>query len=200
MLDLVYKLRMTPETTDSLPSMSYAVVKNLLRSNKIQELHTVLEDRLNYGIFLDYHMTNILLDYFWKKKDFISGARIASHSMLQEDPEHAITYNLSLLHCYNCLLSKGEWHQPPGPEEPEEEVKIRVKYIRNEYDDQHFDLKDCKKLIGKTLMYLTKGKSDELSNSFFILGASLFGAIHKANEKLSSSQKSNLTLFREILI
>lgn len=198
MLDLVHKLRLTEETSNSLPSLSYAVVKTLLENKKIEDLHTVLDDRLNYGIFLDTHMTNILLDHFWLKKDFVSGARIASQLMLQEDPEHPISHNLSLLHCYNCLLNKGEWSFPPPPEEPEEEVKVRVKYIRNEYDDQHFDLRDCKKILGKTLMYLTKTKKDSLNISFHILGAALFGRNDIAENKLEEALKNNSSLIKEV--
>lgn len=198
MLDLVHKLRLTAETSNSLPSLSYAVLKTLLRNGKVDDIHSVLDDRLNYGIFLDTHMTNILLDHFWLKKDFVSGTRIANHLMLQEEPEHPISHSLSLLHCYNCLLNKGEWSFPPGPEEPEEEVKIRVKYVRNDYDDQHFDLKDCKKIIGKTLIYLTKTKQNALNASFHILGASLFGNNSEAETKLNDSIKNNTPLIKEV--
>ncbi|KAK9876653.1 hypothetical protein WA026_014030 [Henosepilachna vigintioctopunctata] len=198
MLDLVHKLRLSSETCRSLPSMSYAVIKLLLAHNKIDDIHTILEDRLNYGIFLDTHITNILLDYFWKKKDFVSGTRIASHLMFQEEDEHDVAFSLGLLHCFNCLLHKGEWPQPPLPEEPEEEIKIRVNYIRNDYNDNHFDLRDCKKIIGKTLIHLTKGKNDSLNTSFSILGHSLFGSVDKA-ENLLNSSKDKLPLVKEIL-
>lgn len=82
------------------------------------------------------------------------------------------------------------------PPEPEEEVKIRVKYLRNPYDDDHFDLRDDKKIVGKTLTMISKKKNDPLHQSFYVLGLSLFG-----KPDLLRSFTSQLTnpLYKEVL-
>uniref|UniRef100_A0A8D8M0J4 28S ribosomal protein S27, mitochondrial n=1 Tax=Cacopsylla melanoneura TaxID=428564 RepID=A0A8D8M0J4_9HEMI len=49
--DILYKFRLTPTTIDMMDSTQHAVIRLYLKLNKIQELLTILDDRLNYGIF-----------------------------------------------------------------------------------------------------------------------------------------------------
>nr|AEE62702.1 unknown [Dendroctonus ponderosae] len=175
LLDVVHKLRITADTCNTLESTSHAVVRVLLQSGKAEELINALDDRLNYGLFLDDYTANLLMDTFWKSKEYTHGARVASQLMLQEEVEHPLFCSFALLHCYNYLLNPTGWPEYAPPPEPEEEVKIRVKYLRNLYGDEHFDLRDGKKIVGKTLAIISKGKNDPLHQSFYVLGLALFG-------------------------
>lgn len=199
MLDIVHKLRLTGETSNALNSTSHAVVRTLMQYGNKKELLDVLDDRINYGVFLDSYTANILMDIFWKEKDFTAGARVASQLMLQEDFEHNISNHFSLLHCYNYLLNPGEWPIPLPPEEPEEEIKIRVNYLRNPFDDDHFDLRDPQKIVGKTLALFTNHKQDSLNKSLNILGWALYNKEDKVEKALSECQTKNLTLYKEIV-
>lgn len=199
MLDLLHKLRLSADTCNTLNSTSHAAIRMMLQYGTKKDLLNVLDDRINYGVFLDYYTANILMDTFWKENDYTSGARIASQLMLQEELDHPISVDLSLLHCYNYLLKPGEWPILPPPEEPEEEIKIRVKYLRNPFDDEHFDLKEPQKIVGKTLGFLTNKKEDSLNKSFNILGWSLFGKQDKLNKSLKECQDKNIILYKEVL-
>ncbi|XP_066154516.1 small ribosomal subunit protein mS27 [Euwallacea fornicatus] len=196
LLDIVHKLRLTADTGNTSESTSHAVIRTLLQLGKIEDLLNVLDDRLNYGIFLDYYTANLLMDTFWKSKQYAHGSRIASQLMLQEELEHPLVNNFSLLHCYNYLKNPLGWPEYTLPPEPEEEVKIRVKYLRNPYDDEHFDLRNDKKIIGKTIFMISRSKQDPLNLSFQILGLALFG---KDKEALDISKKVNVVLVKEIL-
>lgn len=199
MLDLVHKLRLSADTGNTLNSTSHAVVRVLTRYGNKKDLLSVLDDRINYGIFLDYYTANILLDIFWKEKDYTSGARVASQLMLQEEFENPISFHLSLLHCYNYLLNPGEWTFPPPPEEPEEEVKIRVNYLRNPFHDDHFDLREPEKLVGKTFALFTNNKIDSLNKSFNIFGWALFGKNNKVEKSIKECHEKNIILCKEVL-
>ncbi|XP_072384840.1 uncharacterized protein [Diabrotica undecimpunctata] len=199
LLDIVHKLRLTAETCNMLSSTNHAVLRTLLQYSSMETLVNVLDDRLNYGIFLDYYTANILMDICWKKNDFTSGARIASQLMLQEEVEHPVSKNLSLLHCYNYLLKPEGWPEYQKPEEPEEEVKVRVKFLRNPYDDEHFDLRDPNKIVGKTLAMFTKGNDDPLNKSFNILGNTLFGKIDKVNDSIKDCQTKSIPIIKEVI-
>lgn len=199
MLDLLHKLRLSADTGNTLNSTSHAVIRALLQYGNKKDLLNVLNDRINYGIFLDYYTANILMDTFWKEKDFTSGAQVASQLMLQEEFGHPLSTQLSLLHCWNFLLNPGEWPIPSPPEEPEEEIKIRVKYIVNPFDDDHFDLKDPQKIVGKTLALLTNKKEDSLSRSFNLLGWVLYNKKDKAEKVLSECKSKRISLFKEII-
>ncbi|XP_018336689.1 uncharacterized protein LOC108745117 [Agrilus planipennis] len=195
LLDLVHKLRLSAETKNTLESTHHAVVRNLLKEKQNDLLLQVLDDRLNYGIFLDYYTTNLLLDTFWKEKDYLSGARTASQLMLQEDFSHPLNTALSLLHCYNYLLEPKEWPKPPLPEEPVEEKKVRVKYLRNPYYDDHFDLRDPLKIVGKTLVLATKPLGDTLEKSLHAVGLALWDHKDKLQQFIAKLKKNNETIF-----
>lgn len=88
------------------------------------------------------------------------------------------------------------WPEYTPPPEPEEEVKIRVKYLRNPYDDEHFDLRDDKKIAGKTMAMISKSKDDPLHQSFRILGLALLGKNEEVQKLCSSITQP---LYKEIL-
>lgn len=199
MLDLVHKLRLSADTGNTLNSTSHAVIRLLTKYGNKKDMLSVLDDRINYGIFLDYYTANILMDMFWKEKDFTSGARVASQLMLQEELDHPLSTQLSLLHCYNYLMQPGEWPFPSPPEEPEEEIKIRVKYVRNAFDDDHFDLKNPQKIVGKTLALFTNNKQDSFNKSFNVLGWTLYNKKDKAEVILKECETENISLYKEIL-
>lgn len=199
LLDILYKLRLTAETCNTLNSTTHGAVRLLMQYGTLENLANVLDDRLNYGLFLDFYTANILMDTCWKKKDYVSGSRIASQLMLQEDFNHPISTSLSLLHCYNYLLDPKGWPEYEKPTEPEEEVKVRVKFVRNPYFDDHFDLRDPNKIVGKTLAMFTEGKYDSLNRSFNILGNILFGNAEKAAGALDDCIKKRTPLYKEII-
>ncbi|CAH1106392.1 unnamed protein product [Psylliodes chrysocephalus] len=199
LLDVVHKLRLTADTCNTLNSTSHALVRCLLQFGNMENLLNILDDRLNYGLFLDYYTANLLMDVCWKNKDYTSGARVASQLMLQEEFDHPVSHNLALLHCYNYLLKPEGWPVYPAPEEPEEDVKVRVRFIRNPYDDEHFDLRDPNKIVGKTLAMFTKAKDDSLNKSFNVLGNALFNKLNKVESCIKDCQSKNIVLFKEII-
>lgn len=73
---------------------------------------------------------------------------------------------------------------------------MRVKYVRNPYDDEHFDLEDPKKIVGKTLMMATKNCKDPVKFSLHILGMALFGKEELIKEKLKNN---NIELVKEVI-
>ncbi|XP_023016048.1 uncharacterized protein [Leptinotarsa decemlineata] len=199
LLDIVHKLRLTADTGNTLNSTGHAVIRILLQYKKHDDLLNVLDDRLNYGLFLDYYTSNILMDSYWKSNDFTSGARVASQLMLQEEYEHPISRSLSLLHCYNYLSKPGKWPIPTAPVEPEEEIKVRVKYLRNPYNDDHFDLKEPDKIVGKTLAMFCKQKKDSLNKSLGIVGWALYNKNEKVLECAKEVQNNGTLLYKEVL-
>lgn len=199
LLDLVHKLRLSADTKNTLNSTSHAIVRYLTKFDENDRLLEVLDDRLNYGIFLDHYTANILLDTYWKNKNYTSGARVASQLMLQEDVDHPLFSTLALLHCYHYLLEPKDWPEPVPPEEPEEEVKIRVKYIRNPFDDDHFDLKDPSKIVGKTIAMLTRKKNNSLEKCFYVVGMALYNKLDKAKATLENMAKNSEKVVADII-
>ena len=67
------------------------------------------------------------------------------------------------LFTYNILNIQVDWFYPDEIEvdpNPDEVIRVRVKNIPNKYTDDHFELRDPDKILGKTLIYLNKNSSD----------------------------------------
>lgn len=175
MIKILHNLRKSVEATNILDSTHHAVIRYLLQHNYIQELHEVLNDRLNYGIFPDYFDYNVLMDHFIKKKDYASAAKVASLAMLQEDVDHPITNALCLYACHKYLENPDDWKKPEIPVDTStEEIKIRVKYLRNPYFDDHFDLTDPRDLVGKTLNFQSKHMANAIGRTCQLRGLILY--------------------------
>ncbi|KAB7506173.1 28S ribosomal protein S27, mitochondrial [Armadillidium nasatum] len=181
MEELIRLLRRSPETINTLPSTSHTFIRILLDTKQYDLLFKTLSDPLNYGVFLDFHVADILMDTFIKESNFTAASRIASMLMLQEDFGPPLTRSLVLLSCFKYAFNENEnepWTDYHKIEEPEEEVKIIVKYIRNAFFDDHFDLREPLHIIGKTLAWLAPHLKEEgeivLKSNSEILGWSLY--------------------------
>lgn len=74
-------------------------------------------------------------------------------------------------------------------EDPEDVVRVRVKegpphfgMVPNNFHDDHFDLREPEKILGKTIWYLNRLDSGSLSKSLTFLGLALWGKIDQALE------------------
>eukprot|EP00092_Neocalanus_flemingeri_P013646 GFUD01014718.1.p1 GENE.GFUD01014718.1~~GFUD01014718.1.p1 ORF type:complete len:453 (-),score=182.40 GFUD01014718.1:55-1413(-) len=185
--ELLFKLRRTPHTAHTPPSTSHAAVRALLAAGEQQEggeqLHhlvKMLDDRTNYGLFLDDYTTVLILDQMVEQGKLVEGARIASHIMLQEEVVNGPGSMLGNIACWRyCVSGRTEsWFSEEEvvvDEDPDEVIRVRAKgMVPNNYEDDHFDLREPDKILGKTLCYLN-GEQDNLSRSLNTLGLVLWG-------------------------
>lgn len=178
--DLMHKLRLSAETTSTLPSTSHAVCRVFLDHGAVHDLMPLLDDRISYGVFLDAFAANLALDRLLRAKDYTAAARIATFQMLQEELDASdITQALSLYACFKHVQApsgpfvrtavagadeaaaldpalaqadaKAAAPTAAGKKKKVEEVRVRVAFIRNAFFDGHFDLRDERQLVGKTL-------------------------------------------------
>lgn len=192
--DLMYKFRLTEETSRGLPSTQHAIARTYIEHSHYGELIEMLDNRIGYGVFLDEYTANLALDRLVTTNEFKWGARVATLLALQEDFSNPITRSLATYACYRYVKGGEIDHfddlkPAPVPVEGEvkkkkkEEIKVRVKFLRNPYFDDHFDLRDSKQLLGKTLLVL--GLNSEVAivaNSCKLLGLVLYGKYEQAVE------------------
>uniref|UniRef100_A0A1Q3F805 Putative mitochondrial 28s ribosomal protein s27 n=1 Tax=Culex tarsalis TaxID=7177 RepID=A0A1Q3F805_CULTA len=198
--DLMYKFRLTEETSRGLPSTQHAIARTYIEHSHYAELIEMLDNRIGYGVFLDDFTANLALDRLVTTNEFKWGARIATLLALQEDFTNPITRALSTYACYRYVKGGEIDHfddlaPPPPPEEGEvkkkkkDEIKVRVKFLRNPYFDDHFDLRDSKQLLGKTFFIL--GLNSEhavVANSCKLLGLVLNGKYDSAVELIEAAK------------
>lgn len=200
--DLLHKLRLSAETGNILESTSHATVRNFINFGYIDELVGILKEPLNYGVFLDDFSANILLNELLKEEKFELAANVAALVMLQEEFTNELTCTLCQYSCYKYIISYTPPQQAPPEDKPKkvEEIKIRVKFLRNPYFDDHFDIKDTYLLSGKTLAWVSEHKSDILNNNLQIIG----WLIYQKYDKLLSlckelSQVKSFQIYNEVL-
>lgn len=157
--ELLHQFRRTPQTILNLPSTQFAVVRTFVEEGSTDNLLRLMDDRFNYGIFPDDYSLVYLLNHFLVRENWRDGAKVGIHMMIQEDHAIPIAREMALYACYMYLkhpVSDQVWApQEVEPEaEPEDEIKIRVKYLEPEHFDDHFDLIRKEHQIGKTLTKL----------------------------------------------
>lgn len=215
LVDIIHKLRLTSETSNALDSTSHAVIRHHLDfgNDDIVNLIHILDDRLSYGVFLDSYTANLLLDRLIKLKDYRHAAKVATLLMLQENFDNAISRTLSLYACYKYLEDPQPLEEPLKPEADEsessevnkaeektakpkkkkkaEEIRIRVKFLRNEYFDDHFDLQNSSHLVGKTFLMIGHHLDGSIGNSIKLLGYTLYEKYQEGSKFLESLTNSN---------
>jgi len=184
--ELLFKLRRTPHTVHSPLSTNHAAVRAMMDSEEhLNHLLDMLDDRTNYGVFLDNYSAVLVLNKMLVEGRLVGGARVASHIMLQEE-EGIPSICLANLACWRYMSSgrSDPWYaeeEDKEPEDPDDVIRIRVKgMVPNNYHDDHFDLRDPDKILGKTLWYLNRQGTDAVTNSLRLLGLVLWGKIDMA--------------------
>lgn len=188
LVTIIHQLRLSVEATNIMESTHHAVIR-FLHDNDYQELlFEVLNDRLNYGIFPDYYLYNLLMDNYIKKNDFGSAAKIATLLMLQEDSGNLLCNAFAVYSCFKYLEKHENWILPtPEPvNEEEEPIKIRVGYLRNPFFDDHFDIKEPKCLVGKTLVFFGKLADEPCERSCLLRGYVLWQKYDRAVKLVKS--------------
>ncbi|XP_034238506.1 28S ribosomal protein S27, mitochondrial-like [Thrips palmi] len=199
--DVLIKLRRCPDTSNTFPSTHHGAIRLLLDAGKTEKILHTISDRLKFGVFPDYYCLNLLMDTFLKQGKFAAAARVGVTQMIQEDWSNQLTNCLSMYSCHMFLRNQDQvWYSDeektlmtPAPE-PKDVVKIRIKFIRNPYFDDHFDLQDPLVLVGKTLwMFCPKiNGSEQLTTSYKLLGLTLhqkWDQVMDLAKKLADSKK-----------
>lgn len=75
-------------------------------------------------------------------------------------------------------------------------MKVRVKYLRNEFFDDHFDIRNHDHLVGKTFIAIGKRLDKPFSPNVKLIGYTLYQKYDKALEELKSDEK---VFYQEIL-
>ncbi|XP_055593219.1 28S ribosomal protein S27, mitochondrial [Uranotaenia lowii] len=203
--DLMHKFRLTEEASNVLDSTQHAIVRNYVEHSHYSELIEILNNRIGYGIFLDDYTANLSLDRLITTNEFKWAARFATLLALQEDFENPITRTLATYACYRYV--KGGQIEPfddliPAPvEEPEEgqkkkkkeEIKVRVKFLRNPFFDDHFDLTDSKALLGKTLYVLGLNSEGIVANNCHLLGSILHGKFEQSLKFIEANKGKEIS-------
>jgi len=198
MEELLHKLRRTPHTVHTSDSTHHAAVRAMLDHGEVENLVKMLDDRLNYGVFLDEYSAILTLDKLLEMGDVKAAARCASQLMIQEET-FPLPVALGNLSCWRYFASGREdpWyyqHELQDDPNPDEVVRVRVRVVPNNHRDDHFDLRDPERILGRTLVHLNRGRQDVLGRSLLILGNYLYGNLAEAGKLLAAGETARPVL------
>ncbi|CAG2163017.1 unnamed protein product [Oppiella nova] len=221
---LVYQLRRSKETVNTLESTHHAFCRVFLKFRQTDRLLHILSDRIGFGIFADLFSYNMLLDHLIDEKNWRAAARVAALMMAQEDCGNGISQRLALysVHKYLREENRSEWFESEELErlakedelypnactdravittdDNDEEVQyIRVPYLRNKWFDDHFDIRDANHLCGKTLYFFSKQFDDIVGRSQQIIGLILYEKWDKCLKLLTSFQKLKQNVVKDVV-
>jgi len=78
---------------------------------------------------------------------------------------------------------QGEEIEEEEKDDQEEVVRVRVKgMVPNNHNDDHFDLREPDKILGKTLWYLNRQQTDPMATSLRLLGLIFWGKVDKIKD------------------
>lgn len=107
---LLGKLRKSLYAHTILPSTPHAVCRLFLYSQRLTSLISLLERRVDYGVFPDFFAMNLLLDQAIDEENYMVASRLAALVMLQEEfGSNSITDRLSLLSVARYIESKPDF-------------------------------------------------------------------------------------------
>ncbi|KAL0268880.1 UNVERIFIED_CONTAM: hypothetical protein PYX00_010673 [Menopon gallinae] len=199
--DILINLRKNPETVLMKESTSHAVIRWYLSMNNKSDLLNILAQRLNFGIFPDIYSSILLIDMFLKEGDSMSATKVAVLQMLQEDCNHPILRTLSLYSCLKYLNSPNIWEVPKEEENEDEDedevVKVRVKFSRNEYFDDHFDIINTNHLVGKTMVAFSKWIDGPIGISNHLIGLVLYEKFEEAKNLVSHIIENKIPVYKD---
>jgi len=192
MEELIHKLRRTPHTVHTPDSTHHAAVRAMLEYGEVEHLVKMLDDRLNYGVFMDEFSAILVLDKLLEMGENGAAARCASQLMLQEE-NYSLPIALGNLGCWRYFSSgrQAPWFYPEEitvDDDPDEVIRVRVPVVPNNYKDNHFDLRDPDHILGKTLIYFNLGREDVVGRSLSILGQHLYGDSDAVVKLLASGE------------
>jgi len=206
--ELVHRLRKSPATSSTLPSTLHAVNRLYIETGRFDDLLRLLNDRMNYGLFLDNYLSNLLMDKFLAEENYKNVAKIASLHMLQEDFGPPLTQ----LYCLYGTLKYLEtppsepWEPEPAPDPREtsrEETKIKVKFLRQPGFDDHFDLTNENHILGKILalvsMNLVEVSDEVFKRSLELYGWALYDKWEKVDNMLRMASSKQWKYSSEVI-
>lgn len=184
-LDKLVKLRKQKECS-SVPLLPNLVVKQLLDHNGPQEAIPVLQNPLQYGIFIDQFTGCHLIDLLLHNGSDREAAQVAALLIERNLCNNELIASLAVQSFYAFLKN----YQPKVAEKVEQSTeveKVRVKFLRNYVENANPKTED--QLLGEAMVKLAESTNQEGLKDFVqnisLLGHILAGHIAEAEKSLT---------------
>ncbi|XP_018788694.1 PREDICTED: uncharacterized protein LOC108968850 [Bactrocera latifrons] len=196
------KLRSVPDKAAQFDATNYAIFRNFLDHENIDELLSLIKNRLQSGIFIDNFLGCYILNQLLQENNFIGATEVSLEIFKQDSLDNKLVSGLILKSIFEYLKLNIDQIIPPVVKEKKsskksDEKKIRVKFIRNESTNQQAEE------IGKALCRISELYPDELTENLKLLGALLDNRNNLATSLVNNKEivfcKQTLELCKSLL-
>ncbi|XP_053962123.1 uncharacterized protein LOC128865797 [Anastrepha ludens] len=191
------KLRSEPQKSATFEATNYAIFRNFIDHENIDELLPLLKNRLESGLFIDDFLGCYLLNHFLQKQNYLAAAEIGLEFFKQETLENKLVVGLILKSFLEYLKQNIEQINAPvatetkKPTKKSDEIKVRVKFIRNTEDNTTFAGE-----IGRAICRIAELNSNDVTANFKLLGTLL---VNKKDLALSLLDGKNINFCKDTL-
>ncbi|XP_039957075.1 uncharacterized protein LOC120772494 [Bactrocera tryoni] len=166
------KLRSEPDKAAQFDATNYAIFRNFLDHENVDELLPIIKNRLQSGIFIDNFIGCYILNQLLQENNFIGATEVSLEIFKQDSLDNKLVAGLILKSIFEYLKLNIDQIIPPVVKEKKsgkksDEKKIRVKFIRNESTNQQAEE------IGKAICRISELYPNELTENLKLLGALL---------------------------
>nr|XP_014102080.1 uncharacterized protein LOC106626775 [Bactrocera oleae] len=183
------KLRTAPGKAAQFDATNYAIFRNFLDHENVDELLPIIKNRLQSGIFIDNFIGCYILNQLLKENNFIGATEVSLEIFKQDSLDNKLVAGLILKSIFEYLKLNIEQIIPPVVKEKKlgkksDEKKVRVKFIRNEGTNQ------LAGEIGKAICRISELYPNELTENIKLLGV-LLDNRHKLATSLINNKEIN---------
>ncbi|KAL7676103.1 hypothetical protein ACOME3_002359 [Neoechinorhynchus agilis] len=173
-------------------SLAHGFIRSHLDINQTDKLLHSIENKVQYGIFLDGYSGNLVMDGFLETENYRGAMHTASEFMLQHHRTlDKLTHAMALR---SCVLFMKDWLKYSGENETETVdnsdlniERVKVNYVHERIFDDHFDLLENDQLLcGKSMVYLANLSPNKLSKTLKVLGYSMWQKFDLCDKELRS--------------
>ncbi|XP_004517671.1 uncharacterized protein LOC101457237 [Ceratitis capitata] len=171
--ETLLRLRSQPEKSLSFEATNYAIFRTFIDNGNVDELVPLIKNRLQTGIFVDNFMGCYLLNYLLQAKNYLGAAEVGLEIFKQDSLDNKLVVGLVLKAFFEYLKENVEQIAAPvvkekKPAKKSDEVKIRVKFLRNPDDIVEFPRE-----IGRSMCRISELQPNQLTANLRLLGSLL---------------------------
>ncbi|XP_036333800.1 uncharacterized protein LOC118744697 [Rhagoletis pomonella] len=167
------KLRSEPQKATVFEATNYAIFRNFIDNENLDELLANVKNRLQSGLFVDDFIGCYLLNHFLQEQNYLAATEIGLEIFKQDTLDNKLLVSLMLKSFFEYLKQNLEQIATPlvketKPTKKKDEVKVRVKFLRNTEDGQ-----DLPTQIGRAICKISQLYSNHVTSNFKLLGSLL---------------------------
>uniref|UniRef100_A0A0A1X5J6 28S ribosomal protein S27, mitochondrial n=1 Tax=Zeugodacus cucurbitae TaxID=28588 RepID=A0A0A1X5J6_ZEUCU len=182
------KLRSSPDKATQFDATNYAIFRNFLDHENVEELLPIIKNRLQSGVYIDNFVGCYIVDHLLQENNITGATEVSLEIFKQDSLDNKLVVGLILKSIVEYLKQNVEQIFPPVIKEKKtgkksDEKRVRVKFVRNSEGTSQLPGD-----IGKALCRISELYPNELTENLKLLGSLLDNRQNLATSLLNNME------------